>query len=359
MSTNLFRFFVLLLPLSVLLGLSSCDPDPVIIEPTQTSYGAGLFISNEGPFISGTGTLTYYDPLSGKVSQTIYQKANEGKVLGNILQSMAFFRGNAYLVINNANTVVVADASTFEDKGKIAGLELPRFFLGIDDSKAYVSQWGSTGTNSGIAVVDLQSNAITKQIPLGQGSERMLLVGGLVYVVNEGGFGRDSMLSVIDPAIDEVLFEVEVGENPTSLVAGADGSIWTIGRGYTANWYDPNDPANISGQLCNVLADGSAKSCISIPMGATDLVIDGSGTWVYFVANSQIFRYPTDGSQTVPELFYPGYFYELYWDTSRDLLLAADALDFSNPGKVLEIDAQGNLVGSFETGIVPGYIVQK
>ncbi|MBR9921324.1 MAG: hypothetical protein GYB31_10835 [Bacteroidetes bacterium] len=359
MPTGWNQFFVFAVGFSLLTGLSACDPEPMDQDPETPAYGNGIYIVNEGPFISGTGSVTYFDPIADTLTQMVYQKANDGEVPGNVLQSLFFHDNNVALVVNNANKLLIADGETFERKGLIEGFELPRYYLGVSTSKAYVSQWGATGTDGSIAVVDLASGGIDRLIETGQGTERMLLLDDRVFVVNEGGFGRDSVVSVINPASDEIVDEFIVGDNPTSILADADGVIWTLGRGYTANFSNPDDPANTDGKLCNFLPDGAGKFCMDVPRGATDLVIDPETGTLYFTADGQIWTYATDGSQTQPETFYPGYFYELFWDNDRKLLLAADAGDFASDGRILEINAAGEETGSFDAGIVPAFLISR
>jgi hypothetical protein len=114
--------------------------------------------------------------------------------------------------------------------------------LSVSPDKAYISQWGATGVDGSIAVLDLTSWEIQQTISTGSGTEQMLQVDGLIYAVNSGGFGRDSLLLGIDPNSNTIISETAVGDNPGSLVAGDSGNIWTIGRGHTENFYDQRIP---------------------------------------------------------------------------------------------------------------------
>ena len=141
--------------------LSSCKKDTV--EPNENpTYENGAFIINEGPFQNGSGTLSFYSRQSGEISNDIYQNANEKVQLGNIVHSMTIHNDLAYIVVNNSNKIIIANAKNLENVGEITGFELPRYFLPIDDNKAFVSQWGADGVTGSIKVIDLQTNTYFK-----------------------------------------------------------------------------------------------------------------------------------------------------------------------------------------------------
>src|SRR5690606_12069054 len=101
------------------------QPDPEL--PESGPYQEGVFTVNEGPFSTGSGTVTFYDPVEKKVVQEIFQKTNNRPV-GNLLQSLTFHGGKGYLVVNNGAKVEVVDAATFESTGTIGGFTSPRYF---------------------------------------------------------------------------------------------------------------------------------------------------------------------------------------------------------------------------------------
>jgi hypothetical protein len=110
--------------------------------------------------------------------------------------------------------------------------------------------------------------------------------------------------------------------------------------------------------LCHI-EPGGDKECIEVPSGAANLVVSADGTMLYFTAAGQIWQYATDESMAQPQNFFNGSFYTLYWDEASNELLAADAGDFSSPGKVVRIDASGNAIGEITTGVAPTCIVRK
>lgn len=128
-------------------------------------YDNGVFVVNEGPFGTGTGTLTFIGD-DGNLTQKVFEKENGNVVLGNIAQSMIWHNNRYYIVVNNANKIVVADKD-MKVVGEITGLTGPRFMV-AQGNKAYISEWGENYEKGGVAIADLTSLKVVKQIPTGK-----------------------------------------------------------------------------------------------------------------------------------------------------------------------------------------------
>ena len=64
----------------------ACSKDE---NSVSNNYATGTFVVNEGPFQTGTGTITYYDGTNA--FQNVFEKENNDNVLGNIAQSIIKF----------------------------------------------------------------------------------------------------------------------------------------------------------------------------------------------------------------------------------------------------------------------------
>ena len=122
----------------ILAVLNSCSDDKVI-EKESGAYANGYFITNEGPFQNGSGSITFVGD-DGIVSQNVYRTVN-GEDLGNIVNSMYVIDKRGFIVVNNSSKVVVVDRETMEKIAVIQG-------NGIDNPRHFIVSRGSRRTTS-------------------------------------------------------------------------------------------------------------------------------------------------------------------------------------------------------------------
>jgi YVTN family beta-propeller protein len=327
---------------------SACNKDDD--NSVHGAYSNGIFIVNEGQYSGGTGTITYFNPDSNLVKQNIFELEN-GRPLGNIAQSMTIFNGKAYIAVNNAQKVEVADAATFKSTGTIFGLANPAQFLGINDKVGYVSDWDGS-----VKVVDLATNTITKTITVGTGPDMMVKTSKYVFVANAGGFSIDSTVSIIDYALNQVVKTIKVGDAPAGMVADSKGKIWVIckGKGFSG-WPAAGDtPGKIIRIDPASLAVDYTYSFSSTGDHPEKLVIDKTGTVLYFLFNSGIYSFNTAAASPVPQKLISRYFYSMGYENKTGYLYASDPKNYTNAGIVLRIKASdGSVVDSVQAGIVP------
>jgi YVTN family beta-propeller protein len=330
------------------ISFTSCTKDNE--DNQQGAFSNGIFIVNEGPFQTGTGTITFYKPDSNLAKQDIFDAVN-GRPLGNIAQAITLYNNKAYIVVNNAAKVEVVNATTFKSEGLIANLTNPSQFLIVDSKKAYVSDWIGQ-----IAVVDLQSNTVTNNIAAGTGPDAMLKSGKYVYVANMGGLGIDSTITVIDFGTDKVVKTIKVGEAPSGMVADGNGRIWVIckGKGFTG-WPQSGDTP---GKLMRIdpvsLSVDFNYSFTSSDLHPDKLLINKQKSKIYFLYNYGIYSFNIETSGSSPEKLVSRNFYSIDYENKTGYLYACDAKDYINNGIVVRIKADNGLViDSIQAGIIP------
>lgn len=339
-----------------LLLATGCSKDDITVTGV---YSQGVFITNEGPFQSGSGTISFLDTETGTMNQKIFETVNN-RPLGNIVQSIEVFRAKAYIVVNNSNKVEVADAGNFTSIGVINGLFQPRYFVGVSSDKGYISQWGDSGSNGSIAVVDLNSRQITKTIETGGGPENMVFQDGMVYVVNSGGFGNGNEVFVINGETDEVERTISVGDKPNSLQIDANNNLWVLCGGLKVfnSDFSIDEQNSTAGKLLqidledndNVLGEFDWSNVFS---GPSNLILNETKTILYY-RDGQVFKMGIEESSLPSAPFLGNFFYGLGLDQNTGILYGTDAGDFASDGELLRFMADGSPIDTFQVGIIPG-----
>jgi len=121
--------------------------------------GNGVFIINEGNFMGGNGSLSFYSYDSLKIYNNIFLNAN-GRPLGDVPNSMVISGERIYIVVNNSGRLEVVNKNTLESVKTITGLKAPRNISIISSTKAYVSSIYSDS----VAIIDLSANSISGYI---------------------------------------------------------------------------------------------------------------------------------------------------------------------------------------------------
>lgn len=340
----------LLLAILLLFNACSDDDDP---KP-KGDYEYGYFITNEGPFQNGSGTITFVGD-DGVVEQGIYKKVN-GQDLGNIVNTMHISGSQAYIVVNNSHKVVVADRYTMEDLGEISGSQIsnPRHFVSYS-GKGYLSNWGDpfVPTDDSISVIDLGTNEVISTISVSEGPERMLTVGNQLWVLMQGGYGYNNEVVIIDMDEDEILETIKLTDVPNSIVLDDDGMVWILCGGKPA-WTQDETVAS----LFTINPVTFETSGIGFADGAHPSSLNYENDYLYFALNGEVYKKNT-GSLDLPTEPLDGLSGSYYYMTVRnDMLYGTDAGDFASEGsmKVIAITS-GSLIETIPTGIIPGAVV--
>lgn len=346
--------FGLLVAASSFLGACS-DDDSVVPLAGQE----GFFVVNEGAFLNGDASLSYFDKSTNKMINDIFLD-NAGKPLGDQAQSMSVYNGRGYIVVQNSVKIEVINADDFSHLGTVTaenGVESPRYFLGIDANKAYVSDWGEDKLTGAVKVLDLTSLEVTKTIPTGKGANRMLLTGNKVYVANNGGYGYDNTVAVIDANSDELITKITVGDNPSSIQIDKNGSIWIAGSGktvYNAD-YSVDEANSTPAFLAKIVNDEVVMKleAAGIYEGLGNLVMNSAGDQLYFNHKGAVYKMSVEATELPTAPFIDKSFYGLSVDPSTDNLIGTEVPNFSSAGTVYRYSDTGELIDKYTAGIAP------
>ncbi len=344
-----------ILPLFFLfLAVASCmDYDPFDKKPFNIN-GNVLFITNEGNFQYGNASLSYYDMETRKVENDVFFRAN-GRKLGDVAQSMSIYDGNAYIVINNSGVVFVVDPRTLEVLGGISNLTSPRYVHFVSNTKAYITDLYAPiitifnpETLQKTGTIDTKGHKSTEQ---------MVQYGKYVFT---NCWSYDNKILVIDTETDQVVDEITVGVQPTSLVIDKHNQIWTItDGGYEGSPYGYEGPA-----LYKIdAATRIATKFYTFEKGkrASEVVLNGKRDTLYFISED-IWSMDVTASRVPvrPFLKSPGknnIFYGLTVDPYTSEVYVANAIDYQQQGIIYRFipqNGQAVPVDTFKVGIIPG-----
>jgi len=338
--------------------LASCSSDDdVIVEPLG-DYEFGIFITNEGPFGTGTGTVSFLSDETNNVENTIYQNVNELE-LGNIVQSMYLNGDLAFIVVNNSNRIVVVNRYTFEEVARIEdGLINPRFMT-IENGKGYVTNWGDPFDNSDdfIAVINLSSYEVDSIIPVGFGPEKItnFQANNKIFVLHQGGFDFNNIISVIDTNTNSVTSTIEIGDVPNSFFKDND-ELWIMTGGKPDYSGDETNGGIYKINMINDNVDLLFE--FNTEQHPSNLNADKSFDFkIYYLINGDL--YGRDGNDVINGFigYLEGSFYSLA--VNRSKIYTTDAGDFASNGELkiyIGNDSSDSFeeLNSYSVGIIPG-----
>jgi len=311
--------------------------------------GDGVFIINEGNFMGGNGSLSFYSYDSSKIYNDLFSDIN-GRPLGDVPNSMEIYGERAYVVVNNSGKIEVINKFTLESVATIAGLISPRNIGFVSSSKAYVTSIYSDS----MIILDLNDNSVSGYINLRRSSESLIIEGDKAFAANWVG-GNEVM--VINTSIDEVIDSIEVGIEPESMAIDHNNMLWVLCNG---GWARENF-AELDG--INTTTFEIERHILFPDKQASPgcLRIDGSGETLYYLENG-VRKMSITATELPSEPYISAsghYFYKLAINPANGDIFVTDAVDFQQDGYLLSFNTDGTLVSSQSADIIPGSMCFK
>ena len=334
--------------LTALIVVSCSKDDDDIILPLG-DYENGFFITNEGPFQNGSGTVSFVSDDYEVVENQIFNQVNLSD-LGSIVQSIGFNDNDAFIVINNSHKIEVVNRYTFESIATITdGLDNPRYFMS-SGSNGYVTNWGDPFDNFDdfIAVIDLETYTVTSTISVAFGPEKLIMANNDLYVAHQGGYSQNNILSVIDVTTNMVESTIEVGDVPNSMVVSND-DLWVLCGG------NPSFTGNeTNGSLVKVeTIDNTVSQVFDFLTTEHPTSLTKNGSNLIYNLDSEVFSKEQNSISLPTSSILSGSFYSMTVNDGK--LYATDAGDFASNGTLKIFDLSSNTeIQSIETGIIPG-----
>lgn len=318
----------------------------------------GLFITNEGNFQYGNATLSFYNPETKQIENEIFYRANAMK-LGDVAQSMTIRNGIGWVVVNNSHVIFAIDLNTFKEVGRITNLTSPRYIHFISDEKAYVTQiWDNR-----IFIINPKRYQVTGYIEVPNmtmesgSTEQIVQYGKYVYI---NCWSYQNRILKIDTETDQIVAELTVGIQPTSLALDCNNKLWTVtDGGYDGSPYGYETPS-----LYRIDAESfTIEKQFEFTFGdwPSEVQLNGTKDKIYWL-NDDVWEMDVTANNLPAEPFLP-YNGTLYYGLticpkSGDVYIA-DAIDYVQQGMIYRYSKDKQLIDSFYVGIIPGAFCWK
>lgn len=335
---------------------SSCERQPVDYPESELKVSRGVFILNEGQFLSANASISWFDPRSDSLMNHVFYHANQAP-LGDVAHSMTVWGDEVFTVVNNSGKIYRTKLADMEYSGKITGLTSPRYICPVDTdmgSKAYISDLYS----GRILVVDPDDGNTLDSIdirgPANRSStEQMLLIGDKLYAAC-WSYGQHIM--VIDTRTDRIIDSIEVGKQPVSMVTDGTGKLWVLSDGGYEGSPGGQEKASLSCIDPQTNLAVKKKTWDDIRVSPSDLCVNTGGDSLYILAGD-VYKVSLE-MEGFSKPFVIGQdrqFYSLGVDPVDGTVYIGDAVDYQQDGWVYRYSPRGMTIDSFQVGVNPGH----
>ena len=346
-----------LLAFAIPLFLTSCSDDDNNNNGGNVSgeYTNGVFILNEGKFLSETTSEVSFLSSNGVLENDVFYGVNDS-YLGDTAQSIGIEGNKVYIVVNNSNVIKVVNRHTFELITTItAELQNPRYIV-FENGKGYVSNWGDPMDTSDdyIAVLNLTTNTVTQKISVAEGPEKMVEENGKLYVAHKGGWGTGNTVSVISLASNTVTSTIQVADVPSGMVE-ENGFLYVLCSGFSS--WSPDTPSTQGGFYKINLNTNEIVTELPFASGVHPSHLEIEDNKVYYTINSEVYTMSLNETElpttSVLSLSSEGVFGIYGFAVEDGKIYISDPKDYNSNGDIYIYSTSGTFINSYEVGIAP------
>ncbi len=343
-----------LLAAMMCISFVSCNRDEVMVVPPPVTVAKGVYILSEGGFSPGTSKLSFFDFSNEEFTVNIFSPGS----LGLFPDGITLYDGLLYIT-EQGNFGAQGKIYKADSNGAVitsANIGINPFSVTVSNGRLYVSN----GPSNSVLAVSRENLQVLSNITVRNYPQEILGIGNRVFVCNFGSFssGDDSVVSVIDAGNNQVVGEIFVGKNPSSLAQSSDGKL-LIGC--------PGDSSRAVIYKVDPLTFARLDTFKNLTFGfSKDIAIVGQNL-IYFIGgdvyvDKEVIEYNISSGVSRILIQQPsGYFnYGLAADdTNGEIYVAQAASDFVSSGRVRVYSSGGVFVRDFSItdGVAPRRIL--
>jgi len=328
----------------------SCQKENGISDPPPDISNSGYLVINEGLYGQNNSSVTYYDIQTGLASQNVYASANNGNNLGDTANDFASCCNKGFIVVDKSKKIEIISLADFSSIGIVDFTQYgnPRHILIPDSLHAYV-----TTTSDLVVQFNPTTNHVDRTYAVGSKPEGITINGHYLFIANSG-FGSGNTVSVIDTLTHASIKEIEVWQNPTTLISNGE-NVYLISIGK----YDREGLGALT--VINSLTL-TPTDTLTIPQNPGKAIIADNN--LYVINGNGLLKINITDSPLSYSLFITGekvnpisgVIYSLNFDYLDNHLLLGNCKDFMQNGDVKIFDMNGNKINEFDCGLNPGTI---
>lgn len=330
----------------------ACNNDPVP-TPAETTYDHGVLIINEGNFFSGDGEITHYDPNTEDLTPNLFQTVN-GIILAAYIEQVRIQGDHAFIVDSNqgAAKVVVVNKATFEEVGRVEGLEIPRD-LAVANNNLFIADWGEyddqgnyTNPASFVAVAHVMGGEVSEKIVVSSRPQSIIEFEGNIFVSCQAS----KELIKINPSTLEITNRVIYEASPSEFLIN-EGNLMLYSTLDQKIHLAEIDPETLA----------ATETVYDIP-NSSRLILDGSGeAWAltstyssdYSYTENAVVNFPLSVTGPISTIYEARNLKGIGFDKANSQLYIADDNGIQGNGTVIITDLQGEEIKKLDVGRVP------
>lgn len=330
--------FIFLTLLATLFSCSNTDDDRQ--EEQVGIYSNGVFILNEGNFGTPNATVSFISTDFSSVYQDIFSSANAGAALGDVAQSMDFYNENAFVVMNNSNTVEVVTKKDFKKVFTITEqLANPRRIL-IENGKIFVTN----ALDNSVSIYDANTFNFISKVVLDFSPEFLVEEDNFVYVV-PNMYDSGTSVAVLNASNNALVKYITI-ESGVKGIAEANDKIYVLTSNTAAT------------KIFQINTQSNTVATTYTLGNITDAnYLEYEDNQLYFTSNTGIYTFDVTANyfESTPIFHVVDNSWSTLYGFSviDNYIYTSDAKGFNQDGEITIYNKTGAVIKQFKAGIGP------